>query len=305
MFDIQPINHQFLNGVEVVGLDLDKPMDEATMNALRELWLSNPVVLFRGVCDSAEKQLMLSEVFGTLKEHPIKSLLSQESNMLIDIKSGEKYGKGSLSPKLRVNGVELCHWLPWHKDTIYDSDPIRGGILRAIDVPGNGEGKTGFINCYSAYDELPEHQKQRIDGLRVTYSGYPDFENVRYQEIYSVEKIGENDNEKLFAKQQVWPDNTFPLALKHPLSGNTSLNTTALYFSGIVGMEPVEAAELFQELLEHATQERFAYYHDWQPNDLIMWDNWCVMHAVPGHAGTINRYMQRSSICSAVKMGAA
>ena len=35
---------------------------------------------------------------------------------------------------------------------------------------------------------------------------------------------------------------------------------------------------MLDDLLAHATAERFVYRHKWRPGDLCMWDNRCTMH---------------------------
>ena len=35
---------------------------------------------------------------------------------------------------------------------------------------------------------------------------------------------------------------------------------------------------LLRDLIEHATQRKFVYSHQWRPNDLVMWDNRTTMH---------------------------
>ena len=35
-----------------------------------------------------------------------------------------------------------------------------------------------------------------------------------------------------------------------------------------------------QELEQHATKEEFVYRHQWQVNDILMWDNRCTLHWV-------------------------
>ena len=39
-----------------------------------------------------------------------------------------------------------------------------------------------------------------------------------------------------------------------------------------------QARILLAELLEHATQPRFLYIHEWTLGDLVMWDNRCTLH---------------------------
>ena len=35
---------------------------------------------------------------------------------------------------------------------------------------------------------------------------------------------------------------------------------------------------ILRDLTEHATQREFIYSHQWQANDLVMWDNRQTMH---------------------------
>ena len=45
-----------------------------------------------------------------------------------------------------------------------------------------------------------------------------------------------------------------------------------------------EAVRLIQELRDHATQERFVYYHAWRVGDVVMWDELATMHRGAGDA---------------------
>ena len=41
-------------------------------------------------------------------------------------------------------------------------------------------------------------------------------------------------------------------------------------------------AVLLDELLAHATQPQYEYRHRWQPGDMVMWDNRCLLHKANG-----------------------
>ena len=46
----------------------------------------------------------------------------------------------------------------------------------------------------------------------------------------------------------------------------------------LVGLPLDESEALLDRLWTHATQPQFTWHHDWQPGDVLMWDNRCVMH---------------------------
>jgi taurine dioxygenase len=44
-------------------------------------------------------------------------------------------------------------------------------------------------------------------------------------------------------------------------------------------MPTAEGEALLDELWAHATDESLTWTQHWQPGDVLMWDNRCVMHA--------------------------
>ena len=58
-----------------------------------------------------------------------------------------------------------------------------------------------------------------------------------------------------------------------------------------------EGRALLKELLEFATQPRFVYGHVWKRNDLVMWDNRCVLHrGRPWDEQRHRRVMHRTTV---------
>ena len=61
-----------------------------------------------------------------------------------------------------------------------------------------------------------------------------------------------------------------------------------------LGLDHKEALPLLDELLRHATAERFQYRHRWKPGDLVIWDNRCLLHKANGdYDMTQTRYLYR------------
>jgi taurine dioxygenase len=73
-----------------------------------------------------------------------------------------------------------------------------------------------------------------------------------------------------------------PVVRTHPDSGRKSLYVNPIRIEGIVGLDHKEALPMLNDLVEHATQECFQYRHAWQPGDLVIWDNRCLLHKANG-----------------------
>jgi len=55
--------------------------------------------------------------------------------------------------------------------------------------------------------------------------------------------------------------------------------------------------ELLAQLDAHCTQDRFIYRHRWLADDLVFWDNRCVMHqAQPYDQDKYVRHMHRTTV---------
>lgn len=83
---------------------------------------------------------------------------------------------------------------------------------------------------------------------------------------------------------------------RHPESGRSVLNISPLFGRSIVGLSPVEGDALLEQLRDFATQDRFAYFHEWQVGDLLTWDNWRTQHNATGHKKKYARRMHRTTL---------
>ena len=70
---------------------------------------------------------------------------------------------------------------------------------------------------------------------------------------------------------------THPLVRTQPESGSKSLFMGE--HASHLDDRSFEAGRARLTALEaHATEERFIYRHHWQPGDVLMWDNRCLLH---------------------------
>jgi taurine dioxygenase len=137
----------------------------------------------------------------------------------------------------------------FHTDTSYIAQPPAYTALRAVTVPVSGGG-TLFSDQYLAYETLPSSVKEQladVSGLTLT-----------------------EDLEK-----QSW----HPLFKRHPISGRIALFlTTPERCQTISGIPSAAAARMMRLLYKHSIRHYRLYYHQWQPDDIVLWDNRCTMH---------------------------
>ena len=92
------------------------------------------------------------------------------------------------------------------------------------------------------------------------------------------------------------PQVRHPLVRIHPVTQRKSLFISPHTMVGIEGMSETDGRRLLDELIEHATQEKFVYKHQWKNDDIVMWDNRCAMHYAVHDYGEEPRFMHRITI---------
>ena len=87
-----------------------------------------------------------------------------------------------------------------------------------------------------------------------------------------------------------------PMVRRHPVTGRESLFVSPIYNTQVEGMPEAEGRALIDELTAFAERPEFVYSHEWEPHDVVMWDNRCTMHAVTPHDPAERRVMHRTTI---------
>jgi taurine dioxygenase len=136
-------------------------------------------------------------------------------------------------------------------------------------LPDHG-GDTQYANMAAAWRALGPARQERIAGLVAIHV---------YQSSHSARKLMALSDAN---KERVPNAVLHPVVRTHPENGRKSIYINPIRIEGILGMDHKQALPLLDELLEHATAERFQYRHRWQPGDLVMWDNRCLLHKANG-----------------------
>ncbi len=286
--EIKPLPNTI--GVEVLGLDLSKDIDSDTADRLYTAWQSAGIMLFRSIGTTPERQLNLSRVFGELEVHPIENIRLEDYPELIWLANKD----ATSAPLYYYDDVPTVSRIPWHSDLVYTTTPNRGALLRMVDMPAQG-GQTGWIDTAAAYEALDNETKKLIEDKEGLFQFILNPCDMRFGRM----NVKRDDNSNKTNEANFYPDFpdiAHPLVWTHPETGKKSLAVSPLHLRSMVGNENAEADALLNKLVDHATSGEFTYIHQWQPNDMVLWDNWRTMHCALGHPPELKRMVHRTTI---------
>ena len=242
-------------GVEVLGADLSRPVDDATRMLLNRAFVDHGVLVVRDQRLTPVQMLDAMALFGEVFAQHNTRFAIPDCPQIHYISNQDTYSDGS-------------RYIPgagYHTDHSNALEPPKATVLFAVELPERG-GDTQFVNLQEAYDGLSAATKRRIDGLRAIQV---------YQSRFSGRKlIGFSAQNRDRTPASV----IHPIVRTHPESGRKGLYINPIRIEGIVGMAQAEALELLDELLAHSIQEKYQYRHQWRIGDLVMWDNRLLLH---------------------------
>ncbi len=289
-FDVAPLDEKLSWGVKVTGLVTADLEDTQARSNLYDIWIQEGVIVFEGL-ERVEDQLLLSRVFGPLRTHPTRESVASNSQDLMDVIFEPQHGW-----LIEVDGEPRGTWLPWHSDLIYVDKINHGGILRPVKIPSKW-GETGFIDKISAYDRLPEDIKARIEGLHVVYKYDMDMSRIKFGKNYNARVLRHSKaTASIQSRLDEFPASLHPIVYEQPETGRKVLNVSSWFAEGIYEMPGEEGDALLEKVVQCAVDEQYAYYHKWKLGEMVLWDNWRMLHCATGTPVDEERVMQRTTI---------
>lgn len=275
-FEIRPLDGSL--GAELVGLDLSRPLNPQDFARVHGAHLEHKLLIFRDQRITPAQQVAFSRRFGELQIHVLKQfqLAGQPEVFVISniVENGQPVGLGDAGKF-------------WHSDLSYKEVPSLGSMLYAQELPEEG-GDTLFADQQRAYETLPEALRRAIEGKRAVHSytaRYDDevFEGIRRPQL-TAEQLAEVRTVE------------HPVVRTHPETGRKGLFVNENFTTHIVGAPEEESRQILAELFAHSARPEFVYRHQWQPNDLLFWDNRSLIHLATGCPNHLRRRMHRTTI---------
>ena len=259
---LKPLGHAL--GTEVLGADLSKPLDAATFEWIDRAFAEHPVLVFRGQTLTAPELAAFGGRFGRPQPHILAQYRHPEHAEVSYITNVDKDGG--------IDRFGVKRASSWHTDETYEDALPRLAILHALEVPA-AKGGTLFADMRAAYDGLPESARRRLDGLTGLHGRTDGPDALK---LYGEAYVRESNTAR--------PERRHPAVRTHPVTGRRVLFVNPTHTHGFEGMAQDEATRLIEDLRDHATQDRFVYYHAWRVGDVLMWDEIATMHRGAGDA---------------------
>jgi taurine dioxygenase len=265
-------------GAEVFGLDLAQPLSRNDLLQLHAAHLEHHVLVFRDQRITPQQQVNFSRLFGPLQIHVLRNFqLAGHPEVLVVsniVDGGKPIGLG-----------DAGHF--WHSDLSYKETPSLGSMLHAQELPAEG-GDTLFANMHLAYDTLPDAVKNEIRHARAEHSYLKQYAELQRRSPWRPNLTQAQVDEV--------PPVVHPVVRTHPETGRQALFVSEHFTTRIVGIPDDASTALLEELFAHSVKPQHVYRHQWQPHDMVFWDNRSLMHLAAGCPADQRRKLYRTTI---------
>jgi taurine dioxygenase len=263
-------------GAEVRGIDLREQQEPATTQAIARAFDEHVVLVFRDQNLSEADQLRSAGYFGrvAVRKRPLSGAgpggsydtpFMMVTNIIEEGKPIGAFGDGEM-------------W--FHHDTSYYPEPHRATLLYSMQITSSG-GETCFANMYKAYENIPRGLRDKLEGRKVLQ--IHDYKRTQRLDLDAI------DVSKIRHHEQ-------PIFITHPATGRKALYISRLMSARIEGLSAKESDEILEELFQISENPSIVYEHNWRLGDLVIWDNWCSIHARKDFPRNEPRLMRRLTI---------
>jgi taurine dioxygenase len=279
-------------GARIHGVTHEVLKDAAIRKQINEVFEARGLIVFDDVEPTSQMHVAISNVFGPLKDHPVPQVARVDPNEMkgvIDMRHDPTHGI------VEVEGKQLVQWLPWHFDHCYNNELNRAGVLRAVEIPPTG-GLTGFADGIELYNALSPRLREKIETCRVIYTLDLRYSQMRFGKPKGFRNLKPHPgHDKVLEHAKTLPRAIHP-AVWTRSSGEKVLHISPWMAIGIERHEDAEGEALLAAVCQEILDKAKPYFHQWALTDMLIWDNWRMLHSVSGHEPGQPRRMQRTTI---------
>jgi taurine dioxygenase len=293
--DISPLREGLTFGVRIKGITRQLTEDVPVRAVVNAAFERAGLIVFEEVEQSDAMQVALSNMFGPLKEHPVAALTRVNADTMPGvIQIRQLPHSGNI---VEIGGKRLTSWLPWHFDHCYNNELNRAGILRAVVIADEG-GRTGFTDGIALYKALSPTLRTAIEDKEILYTLDTQYDTMRFGRPKDFAVIERKNMQPGFEENACAMPRAIHPAVWTRASGEKVLHVSPWMSAGIAGAETPEGDALLEAVCQEINRlaAENSYHHQWRPTDMVIWDNWRVLHSVSGNPPSLARTMYRTTI---------
>ncbi|HKT05347.1 MAG TPA: TauD/TfdA family dioxygenase [Rugosimonospora sp.] len=263
-------------GAEVHGVDLRADLRADVYDQVRAALLRHKALVFRDANLDDAQQVRFAARFGPLTTaHPTVPAVDGQPNVL------------------PVDGEEGVRANRWHTDVTFVHTPPAISTLRAVTIPAYG-GNTLIANTAAAYQDLPQPLRAFADTLQAVHTN--DYDYVQSQ--FTNTKADEYHKVFVSLKYQT----IHPVVRVHPETGERGLFIGG-FAQRVVGLSTSESRDVLRLLQAYVTRPENVLRVQWNPGDLVVFDNRITQHYAPDDYGDQPRKLFRVTVAGDVPVG--
>ena len=230
-------------GAEVTGLDLSRPLDDATFERIREAWHRHLVLVFRDQRLSDAQLERFSARFGPLDRKPLYSdevVDTTTSDFVCVISNVKVDGKpiGDLGDGEAV----------WHTDMSYNALPPMAAALYALEIPPRGR-----------RNRIRQHVSRLRDLAGCAQGASAGCAASTMRRATAPATCGAACSPSMIRSTS--PGTAHPMVRTHPETGRDALYLGRRRHAYVIGLPLAESERLLDDVWDHATRPQFAWHH--------------------------------------------
>ena len=290
---VEPVSADLPFGARITGVNRDNVRDEVTRKGIHAAFMESGVLVFSDVESSAEMQVEIASIFGRLRHHAMAEV--GRADVGAEASLTELYNHPEDQNVVEIDGVRLAGRTEWHWDACYAPQIYRGGVIRALDMPGEG-GETGFADGIQLYRAISARLREQFEGLDIIYDPGLMFDRQRFGLPATCRFLETSPSMHAVAAAYENAPRAIHPAVWQRAMGEKVLHVSPWQAAGIAGREDAEGDALLEDLCQDMISNMQAYYHSWSENEILAWDNWRMIHMVAGHDPACSRKIHRATI---------
>ncbi|MBV9024308.1 MAG: TauD/TfdA family dioxygenase [Streptomycetaceae bacterium] len=169
--------------------------------------------------------------------------------------------------------------VPFHWDGAFvEADP-RFFFFQCLDAALDAGGETVFCDTTAVYRDADEDLRRQWEGISLTYK------------TEKLAHYGGQITEKLVSQH---PSTGVPvLRFAEPLDPTVYKNPV---FVTVEGNQQEETDDFLAMMSELVHRPQYCYAHAWQPGDIVIADNFSLIHGRNAFTGSTSRHLQRVEV---------